>query len=268
MTGRTRVALGATMVLIFGAVLVAQEVGPDPAVSSEGDPSTQRPEAYLDRWIEAVGGMDGYGQLRTARFTLTTELYDPETGRLKRARPRYVTVARTEAGELARIERWEGDDFIQQGWDGEREWATLNGEPLEPGDRDWDEVRYVASDVNYWIALPYKLRDPGVFLHYDGTDDEGRHVVRITFGENVGDHQDTWRYFFEDDGVWPVEVQYVEEGQTSVNRTRWEDIREVDGYVFVGRRVHFDDQGRVTKVLVTSDFEYDPEVDPAVFSTP
>ena len=85
---------------------------------------------------------------------------------MRRARPRYVTIARTDMGELARIDRWEGNDYIEQGWDGVADWALRNGEPLEPGDRDRDEVRYVSGDVNYWMALPFKLRDPGVHLAY------------------------------------------------------------------------------------------------------
>lgn len=242
------------------------ETGSDPsAATGEHDP---RAAALVDRWIDAIGGMDAYHALRDARYTLVTELYDPASERLRRARPRYVTLARTEAGELARVERWEGDDFIAHGWDGERAWARMNGEELGPGDMDYDQATLVASDVHYWLGLPYKLRDPGLRLHHDGTDGEGREVVRVTFGADVGEHQDLWRYFFVEDRSWPVEIQYVEEGRTEVNRVRFEEIRAEGGYVFVGRRVHVDEEGRLTKVLRISDFEHNPDVDPAVFSPP
>ena len=120
---------------------------------------------------------------------------------MRRARPRYVTIARTDMGELARIDRWEGNDYIEQGWDGVADWALRNGEPLEPGDRDRDEVRYVSGDVNYWMALPFKLRDPGVHLAYQGRDAHDRHDVMVTFGQGVG--SDVWHYYFEDDRTWP-----------------------------------------------------------------
>jgi hypothetical protein len=55
--------------------------------------------------LEAVGGLERYRELKTARFTLVTEIYDTESGRLRRTRPRSVWIARTDAGELARIER-------------------------------------------------------------------------------------------------------------------------------------------------------------------
>ncbi|RMH18717.1 MAG: hypothetical protein D6701_05920, partial [Gemmatimonadetes bacterium] len=201
------------------------------------------------------------------RFTITTEMYDAESGRLRRTRPRYVVISK-ENGEKARIERWEGDDYIVQGFDGARAWATLNGAPLGPGDKDFDEVRYVSGDVNYWIALPFKLKDPGVFLHDDGVDGAGRHVVRVTFGDGVGDHQDVWHYYFVEGRVWPVQVDYQEAGKTDVHHTRWEDIRVVDGYPYVGARVHFDDQGRVTKVLRTHDVELNPALPAETFSPP
>lgn len=249
--------------VLLGTVLLA----PLPAAAQE---ETRDPvaDSLVQRWIEAAGGMEAYHRLRSARFTLTTEIYDPESGRLRRARPRYVTVKRGPAGEAARIERWEGDDYIVQGFDGRDAWARMNGEPLGPGDMDFDEARYVTGDVVYWISLPWKLNDPGVNLHDEGRDEEGRRVVAVTFGEGVGDHQDRWYYLFEDGRSWPVEIHYVEEGQEDVNRTSWRSIRSADGYLYAGERVHVDDEGRVWKILRTTDFELNPEVDDAVFREP
>ena len=222
----------------------------------------------VNGWIDALGGMETYGKLVSASYTLTTELWDPESGRLRRTRPRYVTIARLKTGEAARIERWEGSDFIRHGFDGVAPWAVMNGKTLGPGDKDYDEARYVAGDVFYWIGLPFKLKDPGVVLHYDGRDDQSRHLVRVTFGEGVGDHSDTWFYVFEEGRAIPVSIGYREEGREIVHLTRWEDIREDDGFVFAGRRVHVDAEGRVWKVLVTTDFVLNPEVDAGVFRSP
>jgi len=235
------------------------------AKSQDGD---ELAHSLVDGGIEALGGMETYRKLTSASYTLTTEIWDPESGRLRRTRPRYVTIARLETGEAARIERWEGNDFIQHGFDGVAPWAVMNGEKLGPGDRDYDQARYVAGDVFYWIGLPFKLKDPGVLPHYDGLDDEGRHLVRVTFGEGVGDHSDTWFYAFEEGRAMPVSIGYREEGRENVHRTYWEDIREADGYVFAGRRVHVDADGKVWKVLVTSDFVLNPEVDAGVFREP
>ena len=260
------VAVGVVAVVGVGVAGLA-------GAGSSGDRSALQGQdmavALVDGWIEAVGGMESYWTLRSATFTLTTEMYDAESGRLRRTRPRYVTVSRSEAGEASRIERWEGDDFIQQGFNGQDSlWATMNGEPLGPGDKDFDETIYVARDVVYWISLPYKLKDPGVFLHYDGQDEDGLHQVRVTFGEDVGEHDDTWFYSFEEGRAVPVRIAYREEGKDNINLTRWEDLRQVEGYFFAGKRVHFDEQGRITKVLTTSEFDLNPGVEPSVFTEP
>lgn len=226
-------------------------------------------EALVEKWIDAVGGMEAYWALESARYTLTTEIYDTASGRLRRTRPRYVTLLKSPAGDLTRIERWEGNDFIQQGWNGSAEWALLNGEPLAAGDKDFDEVRYVSGDVHYWMGLPYKLHDDGVNLHDRGLDDEGRRVVGVSFGEGVGLHDgDSWQYWFEEGRTWPVQIAYMEEGRTNWNLLRFEDIRTVEGYTWVGRRVHYNEAGQLTKVLHTHDLEFNPEIDPSFVAAP
>ncbi|MBI4538103.1 MAG: hypothetical protein HY704_01165 [Gemmatimonadetes bacterium] len=242
-------------------------VGQPPLLHTQdrNDPEADR---LVARWIQEAGGMDTYHRLEAATYTLTTEMYDPASGRLRYARPRYITIAKLAAGEASRLERWEGSDFIQQGFDGMRTWATMNGKLLPDTARDAREALLVARDVFYWFGLPFKLRDSGAFLRYRGRDTERRHRVAVEFGEDVGEHQDTWIYYFVDGRAWPAEVQYIEEGKTEVNRTRWEDIRTADGYPYAGRRVHLDDQGRVTKVIRTSDVRINPSIQPRLFSEP
>lgn len=242
-----------------------QESHPSGSAAEEGDAVA---EALVDSWIDALGGLRPYWNVETSEFTLTTEMYDPESGRLKRTRPRYVTIRRGEAGEWARIERWEGNDFIQQGYDGSEAWALLNGAVLPDTAKDRREVEYVSGDVNYWIALPYKLKDPGVFLSYNGRDPVGRHDVQVDFGEGVGDHQDVWHYYFVDGQTWPVEVTYQEADSRAPSRTVWEDINTVDGYTYVGRRVHLNADGQIWKVIRTHDVEINPDVPEGYFSLP
>ncbi len=264
------VASIAAVAVMAGVSLVAigTDLGAEPGDATLSSPNAAA-EERVDQWIEALGGLEAYWPLQSARYTLTTEIWDPESGRLRRTRPRYVTMSTTEHGQAARIERWEGNDFIAHGTDGQTVWARMNGEPLGPGDKDFDEVPYVTGDVHYWIGLPFKLRDPGVNLHDRGVDDQGRQVVGVTFGEGVGLHDgDAWTYWFEEGRVWPVQLSYQEEDSENVNVLRFEDIRTVDGYTFVGRRVHFREDGGLTKVLHTHDFELNPELDPEVFQAP
>jgi hypothetical protein len=61
-------------------------------------------------------------------------------------------------------------------------------------------------------------------------------------------------------------VDYQVEGTTRANHTRWEEIESTDGYYYVGARVHFDDQGRVFKVIRMDDVKINDDLDPEVFS--
>jgi hypothetical protein len=151
-------------------------------------------------------------------------------------------------------------------WDGRTVQAFKNGMPLTSSDRDFQEVEYVAGEVNYWIRLPQKLKDPGVFLHYDGLDAAVRQTVRVTFGEDGGEQQDTFFYYFSDGRAVPIQVDYREEGSEHIEHTRWEDIKSADGYHYVGKRVHFDDEGRVTKAIRAADLEVSPSLPADVFS--
>ena len=194
--------------------------------------------------------METYWKLRSATYTLTTEMWDPESGRLRRTRPRYVALARLETGEAARIERWEGNDFIQHGFDGVQEWAVMNGETLVARRQGLRRgTLRLRRRLLLDFGLPFKLKDPGVFLHYDGTDEEGRHQVRVTFGEGVGDHNDTWYYVFEEGSARcrSPSVTARRGARTSAAPTG-RTSSEVDGYIFTGRRVHVNADGRIWKV--------------------
>lgn len=226
-------------------------------------------QALVDRWVEAIGGMDNYHRIASIRYTVTTEIYDPASGRLRRTRPRYATIHRDASGGLySRVERWEGDDFIQQGWHPGGKWAVMNGEELSPGDMDFDQADYVGGDLNYWIFLPFKLNDPGVNLAYDADDGRGFKKVTVTFGEGVGTARDTWRYYFEDGPSWPAEVSYQTERGTRPNPMRWTDIRSADGYFYVGSREYLNPEGRIRMIVRVHDVSINPELDLAIFRRP
>lgn len=259
------VVLGAAAYGMGGGVLGSSQA----STSAAGASADAVADSLVGRWIEALGGMDTFHDFRTARYTLTTELYDVETGLLQRARPRYVALSRGDE-ELSRIERWvwDGSRFVVQAFDGDTARAYLDGEAAPPGQMDAEEALYVTRDVFYWFSLPYKLRDPGVGLHYDGRDEDERHVVRVTFGEGVGEHQDVWWHLFEDGRSWPVESRYQTDGTGGITRLRWEGIRSEDGYVYPEARVYLDENDRVWKILRMTDVELGVDFPAGAFREP
>jgi hypothetical protein len=258
------------------------------ADSASDSPPAVIADSLIGLWIDSVGGMATYQAFTSASYTITTVIYDTLSGRVKRTRPRYVWLNKGPSGLEARVERWEGDDFIVQGFNGRDAWATMNGEFLPDSAKDRREARYVTGDVSYWPGLPYKLRDDGVFLHYRGlvsrpgaalredpatepvASDAEYHAVGVTFGEGVGDHQDTWQYFFEPGEGFPTEVTYIEEGKESLNRVVWGATERAGdlGYPVVRRRDWITASGKRTKALIISDFVVNPDIAQSVFERP
>jgi hypothetical protein len=280
--------------ILVGGVLTAGLVAAGSlAVTKTGaeaaGPPADPADSLIGLWIDSVGGMETYERLQSASFTVTTVLYDTLSGRVMRSRPRYVWIKQGPHGEETRVERWEPIGFIEQGFNGQTAWARLEGELLPESAKDWQEALYVARDLFYWVGLPFKLRDPGVFLSYRGTTsrpgaefrtdptspatappENGYQAVSVSFGEGVGEHRDVWTYFFEPGRGTPTEVNYVEEGKTNINRLIWGTTRRAGDirYPYVVRRDHITASGKRTKALVISDFVANPEVPQARFERP
>ncbi len=273
--------------ILVGAVTACQPAGEDPAAEFASDsPPEVIADSLIGLWIDSLGGMETYRNFESASYTITTVMYDTLSGRVKRMRPRYVWIKKGPYGQETRVERWEGNDFIVQGFNGRDEWATLNGEFLPDTAKDWRETRYVAGDLFYWPGLPFKLLDDGVFLHYRGISDlpgavfrtdpaeavpstgaARYHAVGVTFGEDIGDHQDTWAYYFEPGDAFPTEVTYVEEGLESISRVFWGKTKRVGDirYPVVAQRDWMTRSGKRTKALVVSDFVVNPDIAQSMF---
>ncbi len=275
------------IILVAGALLTFAGVT---GSSPQGAPSRDAlADSLIQLWIDSVGGMETYHRLRAAQFAVNTHLFDTLSGRLRRSRPRYVWIKQGPHGEETRVERWEGNDFIAQGFNGrDAAWATMNGDLLPETAKDAREALYVSRDLFYWMGLPFKLRDPGVFLRYLGLRErpgaawtgeherarrapDGRyHAVAVSFGEGVGEHQDVFTYYFAPGAGLPFEVTYVEEGRENVNRLLWgpTDRAGAIRYPFVTRRDWITASGKRTKALVIYDVVINPEIPQELFERP
>jgi hypothetical protein len=268
------------------AILALVGVLHSPVAAAQQDPVA---DSLIAAWIDVVGGMETYDRFQTAQFTVATVLYDTVSGRQKRSRPRYVWLKKGPYGEETRVERWETGGLIQQGFNGrDAAWAAEDGVLLPDSTKDSREALYVARDLFYWIGLPFKLRDPGVFLDYKGLEKRpgaewpGReltdsdpadglyHAVSVSFGEGVGEHRDVFTYYFAPGNLLPTEVTYVEEGRTSVNRMLWGETRRSGSfsYPYVTVRTSITESGKRTKELIIYDVVINPDIEQTLFEEP
>lgn len=256
-----------------------------PSVAGQARDATA--DSLIALWIDSVGGMATYQRFRSATFTVTTVWYDSLTSGEVRRRPRRVWIKKGPYGEESRIERRESYGEIIQGFTGRRAWAVIDGAAIPDTARDAREALYVARDVFYWMGLPFKLRDPGVFLRYRGlgprpgramspdgnlgpTDPAQYHTVAVSFGEGVGEHQDVFTYYFLPGRGFPTEVTYVEEGRTDINRLVWGDTDRYGAlrYPAVRERHVISASGRLRRSLLIHDVVVNPDLPQTLFERP
>ena len=223
-------------------------------------------DVLIDSWIEAAGALDAWNDVHNLQYTVTTVWYDSTEAEVRR-RPRYVWLKKNP--ERARIERDEAEGHYIQAHDGSAGWALLNDEPVPPTELAAREVLYVGRDVMYWIGLPYKLRDPGVNLRYVPKDSVGFEGVAVTFGSEIGLHPgDRYFYYFSDESPFPVEVHYIEQDKTKVDRSIWTDFQSSDPITYVGTRTYYNEQGKRTKALIIEEVVINPGISDAMFLPP
>src|SRR4028119_1327103 len=198
--------------LLVSAFLLA----PLPASAQGGGAPTA--EQVADQVMQALGGKEAWDQTRFLRFEFAgrrTHHWDKWTGRGR-------LEGKTPEGQsfvvLSNVNTREGD-------------VWLNGQKAE-GDpkKEWLERAYGAwVNDTYWLLMPYKLRDPGVNLTYEGTeqiDGKTYDKLHLTFGKvglTPGDRywafinrdthlMDRWQYVLQDQPADAKPTQWKWEG--------------------------------------------------------
>lgn len=208
-----RVWVRLTAVLALSVVNpgIAQETQPTtrPAANQATQPATQpsvedesaaatdaRAHNLVEQAVEAVGGgMAALKAKNDVRYKYTQR--DLSQNKADVSIEKYLF-----DGELSRATYLEHDLYVMpdrpgevvQIYDGENVRVLLDGELVE------DPQALQMAEFNrktnfYWFAMMHKLLDPGLDYQYEGyeeIDGVNYDKVRVTFGEGVGDVQDTY----------------------------------------------------------------------------
>lgn len=151
----------------------------------------------VEQVVEAVGGLDALYALHDVEYTYTYRRADgSETVTLER----YVFDGELSWARYERMPQWpDGVSEVIEGYDGAGTWVTHDGEPVD--DPEVIQRADFRRKTNYyWFAMMFKLADPGTNHEYVGTrtvDGVDHDVVRMTFGEDVGDVQDTYLLYID-----------------------------------------------------------------------
>ena len=209
------------------------------AVSMPRAASDARATAIADRVMDALGGKAawdatrflrfGFGSEREGKFVGRTHTWDKWTGR-------YRVEGQTREGDpfvvLMNVNTREGS-------------AWLKGRKLEGAELKAQLERGYGMWVNdtYWLLMPYKMRDPGVVLAYDGEEKGASGAVydkvKLTF-DNVGltPRDAYWVWVNRDTGLvdrW----DFVLKGEAAPPTTfTWTGWKKYGGIMLAGERVN------------------------------
>jgi hypothetical protein len=160
-----------------------------------------RANAIADEMMEALGGRANWDRARFLRFTFVRQgrrlnlTWDRETSRYRLEAANDAGIPYVVVMNLA----------TRQGR------AVLDGRPLEA--RELSEYLALAARIwageTYWLLAPYKLRDPGAILTYDGEESAG------------GTAQDRLHLRFENVGATPGDQYWLYVNRRTRLLDRW-----------------------------------------------
>ncbi|MFQ5753049.1 MAG: DUF6503 family protein [bacterium] len=155
----------------------------------------ENPRALVEKMAAEVGGINKLYSLKDVEYTYT--YHDLATDKKDISLERYVfdgelSWAKYEVREKNVVPQMEGE--VIQAYNGTESWMTINGALVEEPQL-MKLCDFLRKTNYYWFTMMFKLLDPGVQYEYNGTktvDGIEYDLVKIAFGEGVGDVQDTY----------------------------------------------------------------------------
>jgi len=143
--------------------------------------------------MDALGGKQNFYNLGSVTYDY--EYQDPNSGLHFKGKEAYMF-----DGELSRA------DFkihtmlapkggqVTEGYDGKNFWVNIDDQEVET-EQALGFARFLRKTNYYWFTMFFKLLDEGVNQEFIGTkqlNGQNYNLVKITFGDAVGDAQDTY----------------------------------------------------------------------------
>lgn len=176
--------------------------GPENTEGTANTGSDAPATALVQEMVAAMGGLERWRALKDLEYTYTYR--NPATGKQDVSLERYVydgelSWARYMEHTQGLMPEQEGE--VVQAFDGETPWQTYERE-LMTDPKIADQVIFRRKTNFYWLNMMYKLLDPGT--NYTLLEDQEKNGtiyrrVKVTFGEDVGDAQDTYLLYINPD---------------------------------------------------------------------
>ncbi len=223
--GRAVLGLLATIPLLLAGCETTQSTTQS-TVHSTSRPTAQAAPVGMGvaRRIESAHGLDAWAGKTAVACDLTVQF----GGSVMLS----GSMLHEPAGGRCRMELDSGEVLV---FDGRRAW-------ISPSSAEVPMARFHLLTWPYFLAVPFKLGDPGTHLTPHGRQqlDGERHVtVRLTFDAGIGDSPDDWYVVYEDpDTSRLAAVAYIVTYGTAVAEAEkephvliYEDFETIDGVV-------------------------------------
>jgi len=206
--------------LILGALALSGCSSSEPADQPEPRQETPQGKAdakaaeLADRLMQALGGKENWERTRYISFKFAgrrSHYWDKHQGRHR-----------------VQWSSREGDEYlILHNLSTRQGSAYKNGQMLEGGDKEQALESAYGAWINdtYWLIMPYKLRDPGVELSYDGEEEmDGvtydKLLLRFeSVGLTPGDRY--WAYINRETGLMDRWAYRLERQELDAPPTHW-----------------------------------------------
>ncbi len=153
----------------------------------------QDPKQLLSEMMDALGGSQNFYNKGSVSYDY--EYNDPNSGLHFIGKEQYVF-----DGELSRADFTTHTmlapkgGLVTEGYDGTNFWVTIDGNNTSE-EQALGFARFLRKTNYYWFTMFFKLLDNGVNQTYEGEttlDGKSYHLIKISFGSNIGDAQDTY----------------------------------------------------------------------------
>lgn len=190
--------------------LLVLTLGLAPSAGAETAASDPRAVAIADRVMAALGGQERWDRLRVLRWTFEASVNDTLRPGRRHSWDKHTGWHRVDGTTAA------GQPFCYiENLNDSTGMAWVGGNPIA-GDslkKLMNRAHGMWINDSYWFLMPYKLRDPGVTLKYDGE-------VR----DSTGAVYDRLALSFENVGMTPGDRYWVHVNRGNHRVERWEHL--------------------------------------------
>jgi hypothetical protein len=235
------------------------------------DSNLSEAQKLVNKTITHYGGMKNWESKKSLSYVKTIQSYDSMGGLIR-------TVAQSHKYQLKPSFKanmsWEQDgnkhEIVNNG---NQSWKLVNGK-IQEDKASVDNAWNSSFGSHYMVSMPFKLKDPGTILNYEGVDTLSNnrivHKLKVDYEKGAGScgGMHTWNYFLNTD-TYQFEANFLDHGE-GYSYTDYETFIQIDSILVTKeRKLYASNKNMELTYLKTqfsnSDIQFDVELPEELF---